>query len=201
MTQPRSLANATYPTELPLTANSGRSSAGAIYRHRELSQTLLRLPEGIGAITVQIGEGIMRRFWSAAVLLGILSATPVSAWDRGDVDVLAVLPDVTPGVPSSVEGLTVGPDDNIYVPSFGFNATGAISGNAVLYVIKPNGNLVREGHDRQFQSAHARLGLQSGQRLSSGPRFWGRQGLACGSGDRRFVGLHRSQSQVRASMR
>jgi sugar lactone lactonase YvrE len=77
-------------------------------------------------------------------LIGILSATPVSAWDRGDVDVLAVLPDVTPGVPSSVEGLTVGPDDNIYVPSFGFNATGAISGNAVLYVIKPNGNLVRK---------------------------------------------------------
>ena len=62
----------------------------------------------------------------------------------GDVDVLAVLPDVTPGVPSSVEGLTVGPDDNIYVTSFGFNATGAISGNSVLYVIKPNGNLVRK---------------------------------------------------------
>jgi sugar lactone lactonase YvrE len=86
----------------------------------------------------------MKRFWPAAVLLGILSATPVSAWDRGDVDVLAVLPDVTPGVPSSVEGLTVGPDDNIYVTSFGFNATDAISGNSVLYVIKPNGNLVRK---------------------------------------------------------
>ena len=86
----------------------------------------------------------MKRFWSAAVLLGILSATPVSAWDRGDVDVLAVLPDVTQGIPSSVEGLTVGPDGNIYVPSFGFNAKGAIGGNAVLYVIKPNGNLLRQ---------------------------------------------------------
>ena len=86
----------------------------------------------------------MKKFWSAFVLLGILSATPVSAWDRGDVDVLAVLPDVTPGVPSSVEGLTVGPDDNIYVTSFGFNAVGAITGNSVLYIIKPNGNLVRK---------------------------------------------------------
>lgn len=86
----------------------------------------------------------MKKFWPAFVLLGILSATPVSAWDRGDVDVLAVLPDVTPGVPSSVEGLTVGPDDNIYVTSFGFNAVGAITGNSVLYIIKPNGNLVRK---------------------------------------------------------
>jgi hypothetical protein len=86
----------------------------------------------------------MRRFWSAAVVIGVLAATPVSAWDRGDVDVLTVLPDVTPGVPSSVEGLTVGPDDNIYVSTFGFNATGALSGNSVLYVIKPNGDLVRK---------------------------------------------------------
>jgi sugar lactone lactonase YvrE len=87
----------------------------------------------------------VNRFCLAAFLIGILSAPPASAWDRGDVDVLAVLPDVTPGVPSSVEGLTVGPDDNIYVTSFGFNATGAIaSGNSVLFVIKPNGNLVRK---------------------------------------------------------
>ena len=41
----------------------------------------------------------MNRFCLAAFLIGILSATPATAWDRGDVDVLAVLPDVTPGVP------------------------------------------------------------------------------------------------------
>jgi sugar lactone lactonase YvrE len=86
----------------------------------------------------------MVRLLAAAVALGMLAASPASAWDRGDVDVLAVLPDVTPGVPSSVEGLTVGPDDNIYVPSFGFNSTGALSGNAVLYVIRPDGHLVRK---------------------------------------------------------
>ena len=86
----------------------------------------------------------MNRFCLAAFLIGILSAAPASAWDRGDVDVLAVLPDVTPRVPSTVEGLTVGPDGNIYAPSFGFNAKGEVTGNAVLYVIKPNGNLLRQ---------------------------------------------------------
>jgi sugar lactone lactonase YvrE len=78
-------------------------------------------------------------------LLGLITATPpASAFDRRDVDVLAVLPDATPGHPSSVEGLTVGPDGNIYVPTFGFNATGALTGNAVLYVIKPDGRLLRQ---------------------------------------------------------
>jgi len=87
----------------------------------------------------------MRIIWCAAVLLGLITATqPAGAFDRGDVDVLAVLPDATPGHPSSVEGLTVGPDGNIYVPTFGFNATGALTGNAVLYVIKPDGKLVRQ---------------------------------------------------------
>jgi len=71
-------------------------------------------------------------------------AAPAGAFDRGDVDVLAVLPDVTPGQPSSVEGLTVGPDGNIYAPSFGFNFKGALTGNAVLFVIRPDGKLVRQ---------------------------------------------------------
>jgi hypothetical protein len=78
-------------------------------------------------------------------LLGLVTAAPpASAWDRGDVDVLTVLPDATPGNPSSVEGLTVGPDGNVYAATFGFNATGALSGNAVLYVIKPDGRLLRQ---------------------------------------------------------
>jgi hypothetical protein len=71
-------------------------------------------------------------------------ALPAGACERGDVDVLAVLPDVTPGVQSSVEGLTVGPDGNIYVPSFGFNTQGALTGNAVLFVISPRGDIVRQ---------------------------------------------------------
>src|SRR6202023_85332 len=76
--------------------------------------------------------------------IGILTATSVGAWERGPVDVLAVLPDVTPGVQSSVEGLTVGPEGNVYVPTFGFNTTGSLTGNAVLFVISPNGNILRK---------------------------------------------------------
>lgn len=76
--------------------------------------------------------------------LGILTTAPAGAFERGDVDVLAVLPNTTTGQPSSVEGLTVGPDGNIYTVTFGFNTTGAISGNATLFVITPEGKLVRE---------------------------------------------------------
>jgi SMP-30/Gluconolactonase/LRE-like region len=78
------------------------------------------------------------------LMMGVLAASPASAWKRGDVDVLAVLPDLTPGVQSSVEGLAVGPDGNIYVPTFGFNSSGALTGNAVLFVISPNGKIVRQ---------------------------------------------------------
>src|SRR5579864_5950645 len=88
---------------------------------------------------------MIRIICCAAVLLSLLTATPsANAFDRGDVDVLSVLPDATPGNPSSVEGLTVGPDGNIYVVTFGFNSTGALTGNAVLYVIRPDGRLVRQ---------------------------------------------------------
>jgi hypothetical protein len=90
----------------------------------------------------------MTRFKIGAAALGltigIIAATPASAWERGPVDVLAVLPDVTPGVQSSVEGLTVGPEGNVYVPTFGFNTTGSLTGNAVLFVISPNGNILRK---------------------------------------------------------
>ena len=81
---------------------------------------------------------------AAAFLMAAAIPITANAWDRGHVDRLTVLPDVSPGVQSSVEGLTVGPDDNIYVPSFGFNTAGAITGNAVLFVIKPDGKLVRQ---------------------------------------------------------
>ena len=79
------------------------------------------------------------RFAAAALglLAGLLAAIPANAWKRGDVDILATLPFAT----GSVEGLTVGPDGNIYVPTFGFNATGPLSGNALLYKITPNGKV------------------------------------------------------------
>jgi|SRR5579872_4213914 len=88
---------------------------------------------------------MIRIICCAAVLLSLFAATPpANAFDRRSVNLLTVLPDVTPGNPSSVEGLTVGPDGNIYVTTFGFNSTGALSGNAVLYVIRPDGKLLRQ---------------------------------------------------------
>ena len=81
------------------------------------------------------------------IMIGVLAAAPAYAWDRSKVDVLTVLPDVAPGVQSSVEGLTVGPDGNIYVPTFGANTTTFGSfpvPNAVLFVISPNGKIVRQ---------------------------------------------------------
>jgi sugar lactone lactonase YvrE len=82
------------------------------------------------------------RFAAAALALmvGVLATAPAHAWKRGNVDVLATLPAAT----GSVEGLTVGPDGNIYVPTFGFNSHGAISGNALLFVISPNGKIIRK---------------------------------------------------------
>ena len=86
------------------------------------------------------------RICAATLALGLFAVMPgpAQAWDSGNVETLAVLPDVTPGVPSSVEGLTVGPDGNIYAPTFGFNASGALTGNAVLFVIRPDGSLARK---------------------------------------------------------
>ncbi len=85
----------------------------------------------------------MTRLRFAAALgltIGTLATAPAHAWTRGTVDVLATLPFAS----GSVEGLTVGPDGNIYVPTFGFNANGAIGGNAQLFVISPSGKIVRQ---------------------------------------------------------
>ncbi len=125
------------------------------------------------------------------LMIGVLVAAPASAWKRGPVQVLAVLPDVTPGVKSSVEGLTVGPDGNIYVSTFGFNTHGAItSGNAVLFVISPNGKIVRQV-TIQGSSPHM-LGLafnpKNGFLLVC--RLRGRCALARGPGHGHVVGFH-----------
>ena len=69
----------------------------------------------------------MTRLRFAAALgltFGLLATVPVQAWTRGQVDVLAVLPAAS----GSVEGITVGPDGNVYAPTFGFNTTGALPG-------------------------------------------------------------------------
>jgi sugar lactone lactonase YvrE len=73
-----------------------------------------------------------------SILMGM--AAPGAAWERGNVDIFAVLPAGATGP----EGLTVGPNGDVYVATFGFNAAGAVNGPGQLFVFKPDGHLLRQ---------------------------------------------------------
>ncbi len=83
-------------------------------------------------------------FGQAAALASLLlfAAGPASAWDRGQTETFAVVPDLSGNVPVDVEGLTVGPDGTVYTPSFGVNAKGPAAGPPHLFSFKPNGDLL-----------------------------------------------------------
>jgi DNA-binding beta-propeller fold protein YncE len=78
-----------------------------------------------------------------AASIALSAAATAGAWDRGHVETFAVMPDITPGVASTIEGLTVGPDGNVYTPTFGFNSQGALQGNSSLFVFDADGHLLR----------------------------------------------------------
>jgi sugar lactone lactonase YvrE len=80
------------------------------------------------------------KFAAAALGLTLLATAPANAWKRGVVNVLAELPFAS----GSVEGIAVGPDGNIYAPTFGFNANGEITTAPSLFVISPNGKIIRK---------------------------------------------------------
>src|SRR5690348_47803 len=76
----------------------------------------------------------------ASVALSLLAAMPARAWDRGNVETFAVLPDGATGP----EGITLGPD-GVYVATFGFTSTGPVAGPGKIYVLRENdGKLLRQ---------------------------------------------------------
>jgi len=100
------------------------------------------------------------RFWiCAAALASLLSVSyPAAAWDRGQVDIFATLPPGSTGP----EGLTVGPDGNVYVTTFGFNSTGEQAGLGQLFVFSPQGKLIRQVAVQGSEEHLLGLGFQPG---------------------------------------
>ncbi len=75
-----------------------------------------------------------------AAMLTAAGTTAASAFERPQAQPFAVLPENASGP----EGLTVGPDGNIYVTTFGFNAQGPVSGPGRFYVFNREGRLLRQ---------------------------------------------------------
>jgi sugar lactone lactonase YvrE len=78
--------------------------------------------------------------FAVAFLVMLPGALAQPAANRTAADIFAILPDGSSGP----EGLTVGPDGNIYVATFGFNAAGSVSGPGQLFVFNPEGHLLRQ---------------------------------------------------------
>lgn len=92
----------------------------------------------MGLIWNRCGLALASGALAGAMLLG--TATPASAWYRNPAETLAVLP----ASASAPEGLTVGADGNLYVTTFGYDAAGEVAGPGHLYVLTPDGQLVRD---------------------------------------------------------
>ncbi len=90
------------------------------------------------------------RFLCGATLLLLAASAPAFAWVRNPATIAAVLPEGATGP----EGMTVGPDGNIYATTLGFNAHGQVGGPGHLYEFAPDGTLLK---DLRLPAATAQL--------------------------------------------
>ena len=84
--------------------------------------------------------------------------------NRNAAELFAVLPDGASGP----EGLTLGPDGNVYVATFGFNAAGSVTGLGQLYVFNREGKLLRNVKRAEFIAASAGNCIPSSDRGFAG---------------------------------
>src|SRR5262245_43450517 len=110
------------------TANARRRTRRAA---AEMGEIMRRLTRRLGLATI-----------AGAGLAFVMAQGPAHAWDRGNVDTFAVLPEGATGP----EGITVGRDGNVYVTTFGFNAAGGPApGPGQLFVFREkDGQLIRQ---------------------------------------------------------
>ncbi len=87
-----------------------------------------------------MAAGKQVRFFCGAALLVIAASAPALAWVRNPATIAAVLPAGATGP----EGMTVGPDGNIYTTTLGFSAKRQVGGPGHLYEFAPDGTLIRD---------------------------------------------------------
>jgi sugar lactone lactonase YvrE len=75
--------------------------------------------------------------FGTGLLLFTVNATPARA---DDSEPFAILP----AGASGPEGITVGPEGDLYVTTYGYNASGPVAGPGKIYVFDRNGHLVRQ---------------------------------------------------------
>ncbi len=95
----------------------------------------------------EISHNARRVLLTAGVTFAFIAALFVSPQaaaeengNRAAAELFATLPDGASGP----EGLTVGPDGNVFVATFGFNQNGSVTGLGQLYVFNPEGHLLRQ---------------------------------------------------------
>lgn len=75
----------------------------------------------------------------AGFAAALMQTVPAAAFDRVKADLFAVLPDGATGP----EGLAVAPNGDVYVATFGLNASGLVAPPGKMYVFNDNGQLLR----------------------------------------------------------